>query len=271
VVDTWEDDPVRLEEIRRRRQQLRDLARKYGSGLGEVVAFADDARRQLAALETREARARQLDAEIAMATDELRTEESRVAEARRATAPSLGAEIQSTLRTLAMPSARFEVSVEGDGPADQVGFLLGANPGEPLLPLSKVASGGELSRTMLAVRLALTDAPGVLVFDEVDAGVGGSAATAVGSALAELGRRSQVLVVTHLAQVAAQADHQLAVLKTEHGGRTRSEVAELGGEARVVELSRMLSGSPDSETARTHARELLSRRPGPGPGATGGR
>jgi DNA repair protein RecN (Recombination protein N) len=268
VVDTWEDDPVRLEEIRSRRQQLRELERKYGSGLGQVVAFAGDARHQLAALETREARARQLDAEISVAGDGLRTEEDRVAGSRRAAAPSLAAEIQSTLRTLAMPSARFEVSVEGDGPADQVSFLLGANPGEPLLPLTKVASGGELSRTMLAVRLALTDAPGVLVFDEVDAGVGGSAATSVGAALAELGRRSQVLVVTHLAQVAAQADHQLAVLKTEHGGRTRSEVAELGGEARVVELSRMLSGSPDSETARTHARELLSRLPGPG--GTGG-
>ncbi len=199
-----------------------------------------------------------------MAREELRAEEDRVAGSRRAVAPSLAAEIQSTLRTLAMPSARFEVSVEGGGPADQVGFLLGANPGEPLLPLSKVASGGELARTMLAVRLALTDAPGVLIFDEVDAGVGGSAATAVGAALAALGRRSQVLVVTHLAQVAAQADHQLAVLKTEQGGRTLSAVAELGDEERVVELSRMLSGSPDSETARTHARELLSRLPGPG-------
>jgi DNA repair protein RecN (Recombination protein N) len=260
VVDTWEDDPERLEEIRSRRHQLRELQRKYGSSLGQVVAFADDARNQLAVLETREARARQLDAEITVARDELRAEEDRVAESRRAVAPSLAAEIQLTLRTLAMPSARFEVAVEGDGPADQVGFLLGANPGEPLLPLSKVASGGELARTMLAVRLALTDAPGVLIFDEVDAGVGGSAATAVGAALAALGRRSQVLVVTHLAQVAAQADHQLAVLKTEQGGRTLSEVAELGDEERVVELSRMLSGSPDSETARTHARELLSRR-----------
>ncbi|HVB92816.1 MAG TPA: DNA repair protein RecN [Acidimicrobiales bacterium] len=258
VVDTWEDDPQRLEEIRSRRQSLRELQRKYGATLGQVVAFADDARRQLDAIESREARARQLDAEVTAARDVLRAEEGRVAALRRAAAPSLAAEIQSTLRTLAMPSARFEVSVEGAGPADQVSFLLGANPGEPLLPLTKVASGGELARTMLAVRLALTSAPGVLIFDEVDAGVGGSAATAVGAALAVLGRRSQVLVVTHLAQVAAQADHQLAVLKTEQGGRTRSKVAELGGEERVVELSRMLSGRPDSETARTHARELLS-------------
>ena len=264
VVDTWEDDPERLAEIRSRRQQLRELQRKYGSTLGEVVAFADQARQQLAAIETREARARQLDAEMTVAREGLAAAEDRVAGLRRAAAPALAAEIQSTLRTLAMPSARFEVAVEGAGPGDQVSFLLGANPGEPLLPLTKVASGGELARTMLAVRLALTDAPGVLIFDEVDAGVGGSAATAVGAALAALGRRSQVLVVTHLAQVAAQADHQLAVRKTEQGGRTLSEVAELGAEERVVELSRMLSGSPDSETARTHARELLAGTAGSG-------
>ena len=265
VVETWEDDPERLESIRSRRQRLHELERKYGSTLGEVVGFAAAARQQLDAIELREQRARQLDTEMAAAREGLGVEEEKVAGERRAAAPSLAAEIQSTLQTLAMPSARFEVAVEGDGPGDQVNFLLGANPGEPLLPLAKVASGGELARTMLAVRLALTGAPGVLIFDEVDAGVGGSAATAVGAALAALGRRSQVLVVTHLAQVAAQADHQLAVLKTEHHGRTVSQVAELDAEERVVELSRMLSGSPDSETARTHARELLSGLPGSEP------
>jgi DNA repair protein RecN (Recombination protein N) len=264
VVETWEDDPEQLEHIRSRRQRLHELERKYGSTLGEVVAFAAGARQQLEAIERREERARELDAEMAVAREELGVAEARVADARRAAAPSLAAEIQSTLQTLAMASARFEVAVEGDGPGDQVSFLLGANPGEPLLPLAKVASGGELARTMLAVRLALTGAPGVLVFDEVDAGVGGSAATAVGAALAALGRRSQVLVVTHLPQVAAQADHQLAVLKTEQDGRTVSRVAELDAEGRVVELSRMLSGSPDSETARTHARELLAGVPGAG-------
>ena len=133
-------------------------------------------------------------------------------------------------------------------------FLLGANPGEPLQPLAKVASGGELARTMLAVRLALTDAPGVMVFDEVDAGVGGEAATAVGPPWPSSGDHAQVLVVTHLAQVAAQADHQIAVRKSEHAGRTRSEVAVLDDDGRVVELSRMLSGQPDSASARRHAR-----------------
>ena len=119
---------------------------------------------------------------------------------------------------------------------------------------------------MLAVRLALTDAPGVLVFDEVDAGVGGAAATAVGSALAGLGQYAQVLVVTHLAQVAALADHQVEVRKIEADGRTRSEVTRLDPAGRVVEISRMLSGSPDSESARRHASELLGiRGPSDGP------
>ena len=258
VVETWEDNPERLTEIRSRRQLFHELERKYGSTLGQVVAFADESRRQLSMVEVREARARELDAEIAVAQQDMAAADALVAAARRAAAPSLAAEIQTTLRTLAMPSARFDVSVEGDGPADQVSFLLSANPGEPLLALAKVASGGELARTMLAVRLALTGAPGVLIFDEVDAGIGGSAATAVGAALSALGQRSQVLVVTHLAQVAAQADHQLAVLKSEQAGRTVSEVSVLGAEDRVVELSRMLSGSPNSETARIHARELLS-------------
>ncbi len=164
-----------------------------------------------------------------------------------------------------MPSARFAIRVEGEGSADDVSFELAANPGEPARPLARAASGGELSRTMLAVRLALTDAPGVLVFDEVDAGVGGAAATAVGAALAGLGHYAQVLVVTHLAQVAAQADHQVGVRKVEADGRTRSEVAVLDHEERVVEISRMLSGSPDSESARRHAGELL------GPHAAGRR
>jgi DNA repair protein RecN (Recombination protein N) len=186
--------------------------------------------------------------------------ESVVARERRRVAPVLAAEIETTLHDLAMPSARFAIRVEGEGSADQVTFELAANPGEPAQPLSRAASGGELSRTMLAVRLALTDAPGVLVFDEVDAGVGGAAATAVGAALAGLGHYAQVLVVTHLAQVAAQADHQVAVRKIEAGGRTRSEVTRLDPYARVVEISRMLSGSPDSESARRHARELLGDR-----------
>ena len=150
---------------------------------------------------------------------------------------------------------------------EDVTFLLAANPGEPPLPLAKVASGGELARAMLAVRLVLlaggqqrsdqVAGPGTLVFDEVDAGVGGEAALAVGRALAELGRQYQVVVVTHLAQVAAFADAQVAVSKVEHDGRAVARAELVTGHERVVELSRMLSGQPDSATARRHAEELL--------------
>lgn len=264
VVETWEDDPERLEDVRRRRQLLHQLRRKYGDSLDDVLAFADDARLRLAAAVEEEQRARALDLEIESARSVVARRSAEVASARREAAPPLAERIESTLHRLAMPSARFEIAVDGDGPADQVGFLLGANPGEPLMPLASSASGGELARTMLAIRLAVSDAPGVMVFDEVDAGVGGEAALAVGSALAGLARHGQVLVVTHLAQVAAQAHHQIEVRKAEDSGRTRSEVTVLDGEGRVVELSRMLSGHPDSSSARRHARELLDGSPSGG-------
>jgi len=260
VVETWEDDPERLDGIRARRRTLHELERKYGPGLDQVMATAAHGRARLEELAGQDARAVELDAAIARTRGELAEAARAVAEERRRVAPVLAAEIEATLHDLAMPSARVAIRVEGEGSADHVVFELAANPGEPSLPLARAASGGELSRTMLAVRLALTDAPGVLVFDEVDAGVGGAAATAVGAALAGLGRHAQVLVVTHLAQVAAQADHQVAVRKVESGGRTRSEVTPLDAAGRVVEISRMLSGSPDSESARRHARELLGAR-----------
>ena len=257
MVETWDDDPERLDAVRARRQLLRELGRKYGSTPGEILVFADEARAKLADLASAEARATALDGEIRRARAALADAEAAVARRRRQAAPVLADQIESTLRTLAMPSARFEVSVAGEGPADQVSFMLGANPGEPALPMAKVASGGELARTMLAVRLALTGSPGVIVFDEIDAGIGGMAAVSVGAALATLAERTQVLVVTHLAQVAAHADRQVSVRKGEVDGRTVAVTAELGAEERIVELSRMLSGSPDSDTARRHARELL--------------
>jgi DNA repair protein RecN (Recombination protein N) len=161
------------------------------------------------------------------------------------------------LHELAMPEARVDVAVSDDPEGHEVTFLLAANPGDPPQPLARVASGGELARAMLAVRLVLTEAPDTLLFDEVDAGVGGEAALAVGRALARLGQRHQVLVVTHLAQVAASAGHQLVVDKQESGGRSVAEARPVDGEARVVELARMLSGMSASGSARRHAEELL--------------
>jgi len=262
VVETWEDDPVRLEELGRRRQQLGDLKRKYGDTLAEVVAYGDESRRRAEALGQAGERANALQGLVDVAEERLATEARTVADARRAVAPELAGAIESTLWRLAMPSARFAIAVDGEGAADDVEFQLGANRGEPLQSLARTASGGELARTMLAVRLALNDAPRVMIFDEVDAGLGGEAAKAVGEALADLGARGQVLVVTHLPQVAAVADRHFLVVKAESEGRTTSAVRPLEGEDRVTEISRMLSGEPTSATARRHAAELLGHAGG---------
>jgi DNA repair protein RecN (Recombination protein N) len=253
-----EDDPARLAVVRDRRQLLAGLRRKYGDNLADVIAFAEAARSRRAELESHEERVAALEAEREEARVALAAAEGAVGAARRAAAPRLARAVQANLRDLALPRARLEVVVGSTDPGDEVTFLLGANPGEPALPLAKVASGGELSRAMLATRLVLSEAPPTLVFDEVDAGVGGEAALAVGRALASLAGHHQVLVVTHLPQVAAFADHQIAVRKRERSGRTVAEVVPLDDAGRVVELSRMLSGLPESATGRHHAEELLT-------------
>ena len=257
VVDTWEDDPERLAQVQARRQLLRELSRKYGDTPGGPLGHAIQAQERLDVLEATEERSAALTTQLAEAEVALEAHEAALGAARRRHAPELAAAVEHRLRRLAMPRARVEVAVGEQDPGDEVVFGLGANPGEPVLRLAKVASGGELSRAMLALRLVLTEAPPTIVFDEVDAGVGGEAATAVGSALAEVARSHQVLVVTHLPQVAAFATRQLSVTKEVSAGRTVARVKALEGEERVVELARMLSGRPGSATARSHAEELL--------------
>ncbi len=257
-----EDDPERLVAVRERRQLLHDLRRKYGETLAEVLRYLDEARARVDELETYETRAAALDAERTAALDRVTVEAAAVGAARRAAAPKLASAVERELVELAMAKAKVGVDVGDDDPGDEIAFLLAANPGGPLLPLNRVASGGELARAMLALRLVLLDrrddsGPPTLVFDEVDAGVGGQAAVAVGRALATLGTSRQVLVVTHLPQVAANADTQVAVTKSTARGRTTARAATLEDTDRVIELSRMLSGSPDSSTARDHAAELL--------------
>jgi DNA repair protein RecN (Recombination protein N) len=261
AVETVSDDPARLEQVRSRRHFLRELGRKYGETLAEVLTFADEARARLLELEGYEARAASLEAAHADASARADAAAAALSAARRDSAPRLSSAVSAHLGDLAMPSARIEVVVAPgpltDDGADDVTYLLAANPGEPARPLARAASGGELARAMLALRLVLTEAPPTLVFDEVDAGIGGEAGTAVGRLLGDLGRRHQVLCVTHLAQVAAHADAQLVVEKREGGGRTVATVTPVGGESRVSELSRMLAGMVDSAHARSHAAELL--------------
>jgi len=264
-------DPQRLETVRARRQLLRDLSRKYGETLDEVIAYGHEAARRLEELEGYEERARVLEDQRRAATEAAARASAVLSRARQAAAAPLADEIAPHLRELAMPAARFEVLVEpgepGDDGADKVTYLLGANPGEPARPLAKVASGGELSRAMLAARVVLSEAPPTLVFDEIDAGIGGEAGAAVGRLMADLAPRHQVLCVTHLAQVAAFADAQVVVEKREEGGRTVAMAETVSGGERVNELSRMLAGVGESEHARSHAAELLERAQRTGPRA----
>lgn len=263
-----EEDPERLGAIRERRQLLRELRRKYGETLEDVRSFEAEAATRLAELEGYEQRAAALEARREAAQEAIARAAAAVGAARRAAAPHLAEEVTARLSALAMPAAKVVVDVGAEDPGDAVEMLLAANPGAPPLPLARVASGGELARTMLALRLVLSEAPDTLVFDEVDAGIGGSAALAVAGALAELGQRHQVLMVTHLAQVAAAADTQIVVAKAEREGRTAVSVRAVDGEERIGEIARMLSGKDDSETARRHAAELIS---GQSPSATAGR
>ena len=258
IAESIVDDPERLEAVRARRRLLGDLCRKYGETLGDVLAYSQDARRRLSALEDHDARAAALERDRDEVDGAIAAAEALVRAARAECAPALAAAVEAHLQQLALAGARLEIDVGQNGPGDDVTFRLSANPGEPPLPLAKVASGGELARAMLAARLVLTDAPDTLVFDEVDAGVGGAAALAVGRALATLAASRQVLVVTHLPQVAAFADQQIAVTKETVADRTVATATPVDGEDRLVELSRMLSGSPSSTTARGHAEELLA-------------
>lgn len=266
LAEEIEEQPERLAELRDRRQLLVELRRKYGNDLDEIMTFHREADERLRELEDYDRRAAELDRERTAAVEAERTAAEAVGQARRAAAPRLAEAVEARLRDLAMPNASVAVEVgrsHDDHPGDDVRFLLSANPGSPLLPLNRVASGGELARAMLALRLVLPgaaddDRSATLVFDEVDAGIGGAAAAAVADALADLGSRHQVLIVTHLPQVAARATRQLVVSKAVHVDETFTSVDEVDGDARVGEIARMLAGA-ESDAALEHARDLLDR------------
>ena len=259
--DRIEEDPERLTAVRDRLQLLRDLRRKYGETLADVIAFQQEVESRLVELESYDLRVEQLERDRVVAEADERIAAAAVAATRRGGAGALAAAVQEHLRALAMPHATVAVTVGYTDPGDDVAFLLAANPGSPLLPLARVASGGELARSMLALRLVLTEAPDTLVFDEVDAGIGGAAAVAVGSKLAQLGGRHQVLVVTHLPQVAALADRHVVVSKQVRDGTTTAVATVAEGDGRIDEVARMLSGDQVGESARRHAADLLAQRP----------
>lgn len=255
-------NPAHLAAVQARRAELADLRRRYGGGaratMRELFDVREELSRRAVELDGHEARARDAEAALRDARAAVAAAAATVGEQRRAHAPILAAAVQTRLADLALAKAKVAIQVGDDDPGDDVAFVLALNPGLPPATLAKAASGGELARTMLALRLVVGAQVPTLVFDEVDAGVGGSAARAVGRALAALAEHKQVLVVTHLPQVAAFADTQVALTKHEEGRTTVMRAEALGAEGRVRELARMLSGLADSGTGQEHAEELLS-------------
>jgi DNA repair protein RecN (Recombination protein N) len=278
-----DSDPARLAAVQERRAELTRLIRSYGrlaTGLAEappgspepagpdlaaVLAWSAQASRRLLELDGDDDRITGLAAEEEQLAATVRELAGRLTQLRREAADRFAAEVTAELTDLAMPHARLTVAITeaaelGPHGADEVDIRLAAHPGAPSLPLGKGASGGELSRVMLAIEVVFAGADPVptFVFDEVDAGVGGRAATEVGRRLARLARLAQVIVVTHLPQVAAYADTHLVVEKADDGSVTRSGVSRLDQAGRLTELTRMLAGLQDSEFGRAHAGELLA-------------
>ena len=270
-------DPARLAAVSERRAALLALTRKYGDTIDDVLAWSEHSAARLLELDDTDGRI----AELTAQRDRIRAELAEIAgdlSARRTKAAAkLGTVVTAELTSLAMPHATLSLTVTqtddeqglrvgtrslrfGPTGVDDVELLLAANRGADARPLGKGASGGELSRVMLAVEVALaaTNPVPTFVFDEVDAGVGGKAAVEVGRRLAMLARHAQVLVVTHLPQVAAFADRHVVVVKSSDGTVTSSGLTVLDDEGRVRELSRMLAGLEDSDTALAHAEELLA-------------
>ncbi|GAA4093660.1 DNA repair protein RecN [Actinomadura miaoliensis] len=262
--DSVEADPARLAAVQERRAELTALTRKYGQTLDEVLEWARRSAARLTELEGDDQRIEELRAEHAELSERLAAEAAELTAVRTRAAERFSQAVTEELTALAMPHARVQVAVTPTGEygpygADEVEVRLAPHPGAPALPLHKGASGGELSRVMLAIEVVFAGADPVptFVFDEVDAGVGGKAAVEIGRRLARLARNAQVIVVTHLPQVAAFADQHLLVEKSDDGSVTRSGVTVLDREGRVRELSRMLAGLEDSELGRAHAEELL--------------
>ncbi|MBT2389507.1 DNA repair protein RecN [Streptomyces sp. ISL-1] len=278
--DNLDADPLRLAAVEERRAALTALTRKYGGtgeGVTAVLAWSEAGAERLTELDGDDDRIGELTAERDALRGELSGLAQALTDARTEAAARFAEAVTAELASLAMPHARVSFDIRqtedpegvevggrpvayGPSGVDEVELLLAPHPGAPPRPIAKGASGGELSRVMLAVEVVFagTDPVPTYLFDEVDAGVGGKAAVEIGRRLAKLAKSAQVVVVTHLPQVAAFADRQLLVEKTNDGSVTRSGVTVLEGEDRVRELSRMLAGQEDSQTARAHAEELLA-------------
>ncbi len=259
-------DPARLASVERRRDILFRLDQKHGPGLERVIAAGEEARRELGLLDTAGADLKVLAQRLETARAELAERARALTAKRTAAGRKLAKAVTAHLASLGLPDGKFRVALESlAAPArhggEDVTFMVRLNPGLDERPLARAASGGELSRIMLALKeeLAKHDAVSTLVFDEVDQGVGGHVAGRVATALAAVAVQHQVVVITHLPQVAAAADRHLVVAKAAAGGMTEAGVRSVSGEERIAEIAKMLGGDTSPETATRHARELLKK------------
>ena len=260
-----EHDPARLDEVERRRDLIFRLVKKYGGSVPAVLAAGREARAELDLLDTAGLDLRGLESRVKDAEEAFAAAAKKLSVKRRAAAAALAKAVEARLPDLGMPDGRFlvelpartEPSAHG---AEDVEFRVALNVGHDARPLARVASGGELARVMLALKTILARLDGVptLIFDEVDAGIGGRTGLLVGDAMREVAGHHQVFAITHLPQIAARAHHHIVVRKAARGGITTSDVSLVADEARVDELARMLGGDAESATSREHARELLA-------------
>jgi len=266
-LETLDTDPGRQDEVERHAAALEALARKHRLSVLELPAQLARTEQEILALDNAEMSLVELQRQLVQRDGEYRAAAARLTKSRQLAARALGRQITELMQTLGMGGGSFSVSVQpaeaefGPHGADDIEFLVSANPGQPEKSLAKVASGGELSRISLAVQVAAAakSSSMCMVFDEVDSGIGGGVAEIVGRQLRELGVRSQVLCVTHLPQVAAQAHTQFRVVKQTDGKNTRTAVETLNDVDRVDEIARMLGGIDVTDQARAHARDMLAR------------
>ncbi len=273
---TVEPDPVRLEQVEERLQLLGHLKRKYGGSIEEVMACGDKLASFVADLAEKRERIKMLEAKQALAWEEIQRKAMILSKKRRKAALRLEEAMEAELRQLHMEGTRFCVHFKNDIPVetgrdewraarmraeglDQAEFMISPNPGEGLGPLSRIASGGELSRIMLALKtiLAQSGSVEIIIFDEVDSGISGATAEVIGEKLLNLSRFHQILCITHLPQIAAKGKTHFLVKKVVSGGRTEATLLELEGEARVKEIARLLAGKEITATAVAHAEEML--------------
>lgn len=263
-----ESDMQRLEEIEQRLKLISDLKRKYGRTVEDVIDFGKDAGTKLNELENAEALAAELDAKLDKLKAEYNVAVDELSKVRRAAGDRLKRDVLNELKDLGMAKAMFDVALSDasggeprKGGRETAEFMLSANPGEPLKPLEKVASGGELSRIMLCFKSIFADNDRVptLIFDEIDTGISGRTAAVVGEKMLGIAKKHQVICVTHLAQIAALADAHLMVRKYDDGKNTFVETRQLNEEEKVQRIAQMMDGESDSPSALTHARELIAR------------